>query len=333
MPRQKSKNSIVSVPVLGYFVRVISNTVRLPKLHDQLVQLAQSQDHTDNLLLTLQETQQETSGRLEEKISQLIKEIKDIQLAQDNLQGQFSRLETSRNISPKIDSHEQLTDRGLFANDHIMDNFYIRLEDHFRGSEENILERLKEYLPYFSNSKINFNKTPVLDIGSGRGEFLQLLKTNNIPAIGLDINHDMVKRVKEKSLKAVQGDALSYLQATDSQNYGAITGFHLIEHIPFNTLLRLFKSTHHALVSGGFVIFETPNPENLIVSSNTFYLDPSHLHPLPPALMVFALETCGFRNVEIKRLHPDTSKKSGTLNPEVANLLFGPQDYAVIGYK
>ena len=143
----------------------------------------------------------------------------------------------------------------------------------------------------------------------------------------------MVERSKQKSLQAVQGDALAYLQAAESQSYGAVTGFHIVEHIPFNTLLRIFKAAHRALVKDGFVIFETPNPENLIVGSTIFYMDPSHLHPLPPVLLAFALETCGFKNIEIKRLHPDADKKTDGLDEEVANLLFGPRDYAVIAYK
>ena len=80
------------------------------------------------------------------------------------------------------------------------------------------------------------------------------------------------------------------------------------------------------------MIFETPNPENLVVGSTTFHLDPSHLQPLPPVLLAFALETCGFKDIEIKRLHPD-DKKPAQLHGDVATLLYGPRDYAVIGYK
>jgi O-antigen chain-terminating methyltransferase len=326
MPRKNFKDSVVSVPGLGYLVRLASNTVRLPKLHDQLVQ---RQEQTNRLLAELAET----AKKLTAETAKLSKEAEDARLAQDDLQGQFSLFETSHGTKAKTESSKNLTDKELFADDHLMDNFYTGFEDRFRGSEAMISKRLEEYLPYFSNSKVNFGKAPVLDIGSGRGEMLQLLKKHDIAAIGLDINHDMVERSKKKSLKAVQGDALSYLQAADSQSYGAITGFHLVEHIPFNVLLRIFKGAYRALAKDGFVIFETPNPENLIVGSTTFYTDPSHLHPLPPVLLAFALETCGFKNIEIKRLHPDTDQKTDGLDPEVAKLLFGPRDYAVIAYK
>jgi SAM-dependent methyltransferase len=174
-----------------------------------------------------------------------------------------------------------------------------------------------------------------LDIGSGRGEFLQLLKTNKVRAVGLDINYDMVKRSKDKSLEAVQDDALTHLLAAKSQSYGAITGFHIVEHIPFNNLMRIFISAHRALVSNGFVIFETPNPENIIVASSGFYTDPTHLNPLPPDLLAFALKSCGFREVEILRLHPVDAEpgKIAALPEELRFRFYGPRDYAVIGYK
>lgn len=326
MFRQNIKGFMISIPVLGYFIRIASNTVHLPKLHDQLLE---KQDHTYQLLIELKKT----ADRLGLEFNQLAKDVEDIYLIQDELQGQFSRLETTLKLKAETGSFPQSNDNDLFADDHLVDSFYLNFEDRFRGSESIIKKRLEEYLSYFSNSKLNFNKTPVLDLGCGRGEFLRILKDHKIDAIGLDINLDMVERSKNKSLKTVQGDALTYLQDADSQSYGAITGFHLVEHIPFNTLLRIFKAAHRDLTSGGFVIFETPNPENIVVGSNTFYMDPSHLHPLPPIMLAFALEICGFKKVEIKRLHPDTEQKIKGLDPKLSNLLFGPRDYSVIGYK
>ncbi len=113
----------------------------------------------------------------------------------------------------------------------------------------------------------------------------------------------MVERANKKGLVAWQHDALDFLEGQKPQSYGAVTGFHIVEHIPFPALLRLFTSTHRALVPDGFVVFETPNPENIIVGSCAFYMDPSHLNPIPPDLLAFALETCGFHKIEIRRMH------------------------------
>jgi hypothetical protein len=97
--------------------------------------------------------------------------------------------------------------------------------------------------------------------------------------------------------------------------------------------MRIFSNALRTLVKDGFVIFETPNPENVIVGTHNFYMDPSHLHPLPPIMLAFALETCGFKNVEIKRLHPDDEHDVTGLPKEIAERFYGPRDYAVIGYK
>jgi O-antigen chain-terminating methyltransferase len=327
MANRKAKESIVAVPGIGYIIRLASNIVRLPKLRDQLTMHQQS---TDAQLAAIQQTQQEIAKKLDEQSTLLNNDISSVQMAYDNLRAQLNSL-AAGGAGKK--SASSTTDSELFADDHLMDSFYTAFEDKFRGSEEMISERLEEYLPYFTESKLNFKKTPVLDIGSGRGELLSLLKQHKINAIGLDINHDMVKRSQDKGLQAVQGDALTYLQAAKPQSLGAITGFHLVEHIPFNTLLRIFKAAHRTLENDGFVIFETPNPENIIVGTHNFYMDPSHLHPLPPTLLAFALETCGFKKVEIKRLHPDTEGSSEGLPPKIAERFYGPRDYAVIGYK
>lgn len=324
------KNRMLALPLLGYSLRIMSNIAHAPTYHDKttqyLEQLAQEITNTNTLLT---ETTKQLSDT-QDKLKILVK-------SRDRLQQQFMLLE--RNLGTK-NKNTKTTEKSsasskddLFANDHLLDVFYTNFEDRFRGSEKMIAERLEEYLPDFKNAKVNFKKYPVLDIGTGRGEFLQLLKDNKINAQGLDINIDMVERSKKKGLKAVQGDALEYLQSSNSQSFGAITGFHIVEHIPFNILLRLFTAAHQALAEDGFVLFETPNPENIIVGSCAFYMDPSHLHPIPPDLLAFALETSGFRNVEIRRIHPVTEYDKGNLPDEFINRFYGPRDYVVLGYK
>lgn len=227
------------------------------------------------------------------------------------------------------------SESDLLANNHLLDVFYTHFEDMFRGSEEMIANRLETHVPIFLGSEIDFKKYPVLDIGSGRGEFLAVMAEHKISAIGLDINYDMVERAKRKKLKAIQGNAIEFLQNDNVQKYGAITGFHIIEHIPFPQLMELFSNAYSALVPEGFVLFETPNPENIVVGACNFYTDPSHLHPLPPPLIQFALETCGFKNVTIIPLHPveDLPEDSENLPESLKNYFYGPRDYAVIGYK
>lgn len=261
------------------------------------------------------------------------KQLNHLEKLQDIMQGQLALLDRSISEAPRSSSSTSAIGVELFASDHLMDIFYAGFEDKFRGDEAMVMERLEEYLPLFKDSEVDFSKKAALDIGCGRGEMLQLLKKHRIKAMGLDINHDMVKRAKAKGLDAKLGDALEFLDKAKSQHYGAITGFHLVEHIPFNILLRIFKASYRALEKNGFVVFETPNPENIFVATHNFYLDPSHLHPLPPILLAYALEVSGFRDVTIKRLHPDTPPKDSNLSKDLIDRFYGARDYAVIGYR
>lgn len=323
MPKELKK-AILNIPVLGPIARILNQLRVLPERqasHEQAIQeIRQVNDERFSQIM-----QQQVAN--EESLKRVLKQ-------QDSLQQQFALMDRSirQNTGVKAESSANQQD-DTFADDHLLDVFYTNFEDRFRGSEDSIIERLKEYLPYFLNAAVNFKKHPVLDIGSGRGELLQLLKDNSITAVGLDINIDMVKRANDKGLHTEQGDALTYLEDVDAGAYGAITGFHIVEHIPFGSLLRIFAAAHRALVKDGFIVFETPNPENVFVATHNFYLDPSHLHPLPPNLLAFALEVSGFENVEIKRLHPDTKPKNHGLPKDVVNRLYGPQDYAVIAYR
>lgn len=223
----------------------------------------------------------------------------------------------------------------LVADEHLLDRFYVEFEKWFRGSEAEIKQRQSVYLPYFTGNKLDSKKYPVVDIGCGNGEFVELLHENSIRAIGLDLNKAMIDHVKEKGLEAEQGDALSYLRKQKANSLMAITGFHIVEHIPFLDLVRIFDECYRVLAPGGFVLFETPNPENVIVGSCNFYNDPSHLHPLPPAFLELVMKTRGFAETEIKKLHPIKSsiKSDDPLVQEMADRFFGPQDYSVIATK
>jgi len=177
----------------------------------------------------------------------------------------------------------------------------------------------------------------VLDLGCGRGEWLQLLKEENIPAIGVDFNTAMIQCCTDAGLEAYVGDALQYLAALPANSLGGLTAFHIIEHLPLDVFIRLIDEARRVVRPGGVVLFETPNPENLIVGACNFYIDPTHRNPLPPALVAFLLKARGFERVEIDRRHPgdpalllkgDDEAITGPLN----RLLFGAQDYAAIGY-
>jgi O-antigen chain-terminating methyltransferase len=126
------------------------------------------------------------------------------------------------------------------------------------------------------------------------------------------------------------------LSALESGSQGAVTGFHIIEHLPFSVLLKVFKECRRVLKPGGIVLFETPDPENVVVGSGSFYLDPTHLRPLPKDLVAFVAKQAGFTDVRVMRVNPVPEKfgllqNESDLEKRFTHYFYGPQDYAVIG--
>ncbi|MBO1059177.1 MAG: methyltransferase domain-containing protein [Dolichospermum sp. JUN01] len=244
-------------------------------------------------------------------------------------------LEEARQRLPEPFNQEQLQ---TFASEeeHLLNSFYVAFEDHFRGTREDISDRLKVYLPSIEKANVGTPDAPILDVGCGRGEWLELLKESGYISRGLDINRVMVEQCQARGLEVIEADVINYLQSLPENSLGAITGFHIIEHLPFKTLMRLFSETVRVLKPQGLVIFETPNPDNVLVGSNTFYLDPTHNHPLPSATVKFMAEMFGLYNTQVITLHPypENAKVDGQGIAERFNdLFYGSQDYAVLGYK
>lgn len=218
---------------------------------------------------------------------------------------------------------------------HIFDTFYVEFEDKFRGTREDIKERVKVYLPYIE--KLPFDKKDMifLDVGCGRGEWLELLKEEGYENTkGLDLNRVMVAKSQELGLDVIESDVIEYLVSLPDNSLSVITGFHIIEHLPFEVLMRLFKESYRVLKRGGIVIFETPNSENLLVGAHYFYSDPTHISPLVPFSVQFMIEQNGFVNNEIKRLHKYSDYfDAEPQNKFLSNVLYNEMDFAIIGYK
>ena len=219
---------------------------------------------------------------------------------------------------------------------HLLDSFYVAFEDRFRGSREEILDRQKLYLPYLAESKLDKENSLILDIGCGRGEWLELLQNTGYKAKGIDLNRVMVEQCCARNLDAIEGNAIAYIKSLPDTSLGAITGFHMIEHIPFEALIELFDEALRVLHSGGLVIFETPNPSNILVGSCNFYLDPTHRNPLPSEMIGFVAESRGLKSVEILNINPvldEEQLQKSDLPKPLDRYFYGAQDYAIIGYK
>jgi len=219
---------------------------------------------------------------------------------------------------------------------HTHDALYISLEDKLRGSRAAIIERLKVYLPLLEAAQIGSEAMPLLDIGCGRGEWLEILKAEGLNAIGVDTNRIAVAQCRERGFDAREMDALTYLRSLPSESIGAVTGFHIVEHLPFDVLMKLLDECVRVIKPGGAVVFETPNPQNVLVGSCNFYFDPTHRHPLPSPMLKFLVESRGFARIEVMNLHPSTAepvKGEGELVKRFNQLFYGAMDYAVIGWK
>lgn len=200
-------------------------------------------------------------------------------------------------------------------------DFYSTFENTFRGSKDIIKKYQKIYLKYLHKSNL-----PVLDVGFGRGEFLELLKNENIPSIGIDTSKEFVDIGKEKGFKVFQEDVIKFLKETN-MNFSNITAFHVIEHLSLEEQIEFVKEAFQKLEEKGKLIIETPNPKFIEAFSN-FYIDPTHKKPLPPETLIFFFEYFGFKNIKLLYLHPISTNIPSKEKEEKYY-----RDYAVIGEK
>jgi O-antigen chain-terminating methyltransferase len=222
------------------------------------------------------------------------------------------------------------------------DDLYQDFEDLHRGDNELVRSRLAAYVP---DLKEVAELGRILDIGTGRGEFLEVMAAAGIDAYGVDTNLTAVNRCLERGLDAVHDDALRHLEKLPESYLAAITGFHVVEHLPFERVIELIDHAQRVVRPGGLVIFETPNPSNLVVGASNFYLDPTHRRPWPPPLLHYALWARGFDPIEVRYLNPPPEKLElpdelgesrehlqGVVD-RLNELLFAPYDYCVVAHR
>jgi O-antigen chain-terminating methyltransferase len=220
---------------------------------------------------------------------------------------------------------------------------YVSFEDTFRGTRNDIKMRAAHYLTVFRDAGINAGDGLILDIGCGRGEWLEVLSENGYASRGVDSNSAMVGDALALGLDVVEQDAVAYLRGLDNESVSAVTSMHLVEHLPYEVLVRLLDEALRVLRPGGVLILETPNPENLMVGSYWFYMDPTHRNPIPPPLLQWVVEARGFEGVAIDRLsqnrgvfdiQPVGEDVAGASQiNKIVGLLTAAPDYAVVARK
>jgi len=213
------------------------------------------------------------------------------------------------------------------------DQFYRAFEEKFRGPRVLIQQRLEVYLPFVQPVCAAYPEALVLDLGCGRGEWLELLQKNGIAAMGVDLDTGMLEACQQINLKVQCQDALESLKQLQDGSASVVSAFHLVEHLPFDRVKDLVAECHRVLKPGGLLIMETPNPENFMVATHNFYLDPTHLRPIPPDLLAFVPEYLGYELVKILRLQETAGVKTHP-NLSMLDVLTGASpDYAVVAQK
>lgn len=290
------------------------------------------------------EFKQENENSIRKLFQQLRAEVEwhqtqDEMILFRNMKHRLHEQSTDRNIA------QCETDAGQTANDG-QDIYcgidYFDFENHFRGSRQEIKRRQSVYIPYYKDKNI------VLDLGCGRGEFLELLNENGITGIGVDNYEEFIEFCRAKGLHVVCEEVIQYLMSRENDSVGGVFAAHIIEHLTKDQLLKVVHLSYQKLKQGGYMIMETPNPMCLSTYTNSFYIDPSHQKPVHPKMMEYLLQREGFCNIEI--LFTEASKNryrlpqlaSGYIDnldefnkgiDVVSDLLFGSEDYAVIAQK
>lgn len=227
---------------------------------------------------------------------------------------------------------------------------YLELERRFRGTEDEVRERLGRYVAVLEGVG---ELGDVLDLGCGRGEALAVLAASGLPARGVDASAEMVARCRARGLRADEGDLFETLAAVEPASLGAVVSFHVVEHLPPTSLDRLARLAWRALAPGGVLALETPNPESLVVAARRFWLDPTHRRPVHPETLELLVRLAGFEPVERLELRPFAAAERlpeidlaavpegqhaladrvNRLRDVLDDLLFGFQDYAVVARK
>ncbi|KZE70488.1 hypothetical protein AV654_06280 [Paenibacillus elgii] len=314
-------------------------------------------------------TSENTNNLINEKLNKLIAEFTSnssithnhiaqfhdiIHQIQRNLHGEIGVLSNrlrriERKYTNSIDDHSEektvsTNEKNKADNNEKLDFDYYLFEERFRGPFEVIKKRQAIYLEYFAG------KSNILDVGCGRGEFLELLTENNISCVGIDINKDMVDASKERGFDVYQMDLFSYLSEVPDNSLGGMFLSHVIEHLTPHQLTRFIELSYKKLSPTSYLIMETPNPTSLYIYANSFYQDLTHVKPVHPGTLRFMAECIGYRDLKIEFLAPVDNNTilqrveipglpSGSLDAinenfeKINKLVYNYQDYVLIAKK
>ena len=286
--------------------RILTEQEKLQHAEAQLLLLTDRLAHVSE---SLGQTLSQTRNELESQIGELTTDVQTL--------GRNLAVEENKTI-------EELRE---------WDSFYTAFEEQFRGSAEEVEERLRFYLPFVK--ELN-PESRIIDLGSGRGDWLKLLTKEGFKPHGVEVNEEMAERSRKQGLEVSNTEMMVYLGQQPDNSLDLVTVFHLIEHFNIGKLIRLLNEIKRTLKPGGLLFLETPSPENLVVGACNFYADPTHYKPIYPQTLMFLLSNKGFVDLNLKFLHPvDQSPFAGKLGSfeQLDTWFYGPRDFSVIARK
>jgi len=221
---------------------------------------------------------------------------------------------------------------------------YTAFENRFRGSRDEIRERLGGYAERFEGGG------PVVDLGCGRGEFLQALGERGVAARGVEGNANVVRECREKGLDVVEGDLVDFLRAQAAGSLGGVFAAQVAEHLPPPVLVAMLAEAHRALRPGGLLLLETVNPRSVTALLEVYNRDLTHERPLHPDTLLFLAGAAGFTDARVEmrtsvsaesQLRPVPADglpqpAAAALNENMARLnalLFGHLEYALVARR
>jgi len=224
---------------------------------------------------------------------------------------------------------------------------YRSLEDRFRGTQEDIANRVATYLPFLPPAG------EVLDLGCGRGEALEVVGARGLEVRGVDLSAEMVDECRGRGLTASCGDLFEALADCRQGSLAGVLSLHVIEHLDGADVDKLIRLAWRALDAGGALILETPNPLSLVVAARNFWRDPTHRRPIHPDTLAFLFGEAGFESVERLDMRPFGEEEQlpevnlsevpadlkilaegvNEIRDHLDALLYGYQDYAIVGMK
>ncbi len=256
-----------------------------------------------------------------------------------------------RKLLAQLNSRLDMVEQKQKPEEIISDEMYLAFEQKFRGSEEDISNRQDFYVESYLKDGDYPAGSIAVDLGCGRGEWLNKMRRLGMRAIGVDTNAEMVAASKQNGEEAYQYDAITYLESLEDNSISVISAFQVIEHLSKGQVAKLVKEAYRVLKPNGVLLLETPNICNVEVGASSFRIDPTHINPVHPAYLQFMAEYSGFSKAEIAYWNQENvenwwtsvaaQEENGVISSAVVrtmfetmkNLIYTSPDYALVAVK